>query len=93
MKLTPVRTSLNSSMGVRRLFSRGGQNFPGGKNIIFALKMLNNILFSFKKVEKHTILTPADAHDQQGSTSANFFLRYFAWCLNFNKNIDVSRCN
>ena len=25
------------SMGVRRLFSRGGQNFPGGgKNILFA---------------------------------------------------------
>jgi len=44
-------------MGVRRLFSRGGQNFPeGGKNILFALKMPKNILFSFKKVEKHTIL-------------------------------------
>ncbi len=46
-------------MGVRRLFSRGGQNFPGGaggKNILFALRMPKNILFSFKKVKKHTIL-------------------------------------
>jgi len=33
-------------MGVVRLFSRGGQNFPGGsgKNIQFALKMPQNIL-------------------------------------------------
>jgi len=39
-------------MGVRRLFSRGGQNFPvGGKNILFALKMPKNIIFSTKKVE------------------------------------------
>jgi len=38
--------------------ARGGQNFPGGrgKNILFALKMPQNILFSFKKVKKHTIL-------------------------------------
>jgi hypothetical protein len=44
-------------MGVRRLFSRGGQNFLGqGKNILFPQKMLKNILFSFKKVKKHTIL-------------------------------------
>jgi len=44
-------------MGVRRLFSRGGQNFPGGgKNILFALKTPKNILFSPKKVKKHTIL-------------------------------------
>jgi len=37
-------------MGVRRLFSRRGQ-----KNTI-RLKMLKNLLFSFKKVEKHPIL-------------------------------------
>jgi len=44
-------------MGVRRLFSRGGKNFPGGdKNILFAKKMPKNMLFSFKKVKKHTIL-------------------------------------
>jgi len=45
-------------MGVRRLFSRGGQNFPGGggKNILFALKTPKNILFSSKKSQKHTIL-------------------------------------
>jgi len=30
----------------------GGQNFPGGINFLFALKMLKNILFSFKKVKK-----------------------------------------
>ena len=55
-------------MGVRRLFSRGGKNFPGGagggKNIQFALKMPKNILFSTKKVEKHTILS------SQGGASA-----------------------
>jgi len=69
-------------MGVRKLFSREGQNFQGGgKNILFALKMLKNILFSFKKVEKHTILasqegpggncpllpSPADAHDSNNT--------------------------
>jgi len=36
---------------MRAKFSRGG-----GKNILFALKMPKNILFSFKKVKKHTIL-------------------------------------
>jgi len=48
--------------------------FPGeGKNILFALKNAKNIPFSFKKVEKQTILAgqggqepplalPADAH-------------------------------
>jgi len=53
-------------MGVRRLFSRGGQNFPGGGDKTY--------YFSSKKVEKHTILagrgegkgpllpTPSDAH-------------------------------
>jgi len=30
-------------MGVRRLFSRGGRNFPGGgKNILFASKSLKH---------------------------------------------------
>jgi len=43
-------------MGVRRLFSRGGQNFPGGQKHTIGLKMPENILFSFKKVKKHTIL-------------------------------------
>jgi len=44
-----------------------------GVRILFALKMFKNILFSFKKVKKHTILVgqggqvpplalPADAH-------------------------------
>jgi len=42
--------SFYHGMGVRRLFSRGGQNFPGGgKNILFALKTPKNILFSSKK--------------------------------------------
>jgi len=63
-------------MGVRRLFSRGGQNFPGGsKNILFAYKMPENIQFSFKKVKKTyyfgqprgggqcpLLPSPADAH-------------------------------
>jgi len=35
----------------RAKFFRGG----GGKNVLFP-KKLKNILFSFKKVEKHTIL-------------------------------------
>ncbi len=47
-------------MGVRRLFSKGGQNFTegarGDKNILIVLKMPKNILLSFKKVENHTIL-------------------------------------
>jgi len=37
-------------MGVRRLFSRGGQNFPGEPK-----KCLKHTLF-FQKVKKHTIL-------------------------------------
>ncbi len=60
-------------MGVHRLFSKGGQNFPGGaggqKHTIclnaLMLKMPKNILFSFKKVEKHTIL------DGQGGGGAS----------------------
>jgi len=35
-------------MGVRRLFSRGGQKFAGGQKHIICLKM-PYILFSFKK--------------------------------------------
>jgi hypothetical protein len=47
-------------MGVRRLFSRGGggQNFPGErghKHNNNSLKMSEKILFSHKKVERHTI--------------------------------------
>jgi len=42
----------------RAKFSRGG------KNILFAFKILKNILFSLKKVEKHTILA------SQGGASA-----------------------
>jgi len=40
-------------MGVRRLFCRGGQKFSRGAKTYYLPK---NILFSFKKVEKHTIL-------------------------------------
>jgi len=39
-------------MGVRRLFSRGGQNFSGGvgqKHTLCLKKIPKNILFSFKK--------------------------------------------
>jgi len=44
-------------MGVRRLFSRGGQNFPGGaKTYYLPKKTPKNILFSSKKSQKHTIL-------------------------------------
>jgi len=44
-------------MGVRRLFSRGGQNIPGGaKTYYLPKKTLKNILFSPKIVKKHTIL-------------------------------------
>jgi len=39
-------------MGVRRLFSRGEQNFPGGENILFALKTPKYILFFSKKSQK-----------------------------------------
>jgi len=51
-------------MGVRRLFPSGGQNFPvgaggGGKNILFALKMFKNILFSFKKKSKNILFCAA----------------------------------
>ncbi len=35
-------------------FQGKGKIFQGGKNKLFALKMLKNILYSFKKVEKHT---------------------------------------
>jgi hypothetical protein len=62
------------TMGVRRLFSRGGQKhticLKNGQNILFST------LFSFKKVENHNILggqggggkcplmpSPAGAHD------------------------------
>ena len=65
-------------MCVVRLFSRGGQNFPGGgggKNILFAQKTLKKILFYSKKCKnilfgsarggggKGPLLpSPADAH-------------------------------
>jgi len=51
-----------SSMGIRRLFSRGGQNFPGGGAKTYYLpkktlkKTPKNILFFSKKSQKHTIL-------------------------------------
>jgi len=38
-------------MGIRRLFSRVGQNFPGGQNILFAQKHLKDTIF-LKKVQK-----------------------------------------
>ncbi len=68
--------SPKTNMGVRRLFSRGGQNFPGGSGVgekTFSLP--KNTLFSFKKSQKHTIQagqgggkcpllpSPADAHE------------------------------
>jgi len=65
-------------MSVRRLFSRGGQNFPegaggGGKTILFAQKHLKSYYFPQKSAKKHTIFvgqggkgpllpTIADAH-------------------------------
>jgi len=64
-------------MGVRRLFSRGGQNFPGeggAKTYYLPKRHLETYYFPLKKVKKHTILagqggqgpllsSPADAHD------------------------------
>jgi len=45
------------NMGVRRLFSRGGQNFPGGpKTHYLPKKTPKNILFFSKKSQKHTNL-------------------------------------
>ena len=65
-------------MGVRGLFLRGGQNFPGGgqkHTTVFAFKTPKKMQFFFKKFEKHSILArhvrevkgpllpfPADAH-------------------------------
>ena len=44
-------------MGVRRLFSRGGQTIPGGgKNILFAYNAPKKMLFSSKKSINPTIL-------------------------------------
>jgi hypothetical protein len=43
-------------MGVRRLFPGEGKFSRDGKNILFALKKLKVILFSFKKIDKHTFL-------------------------------------
>jgi len=45
-------------MGVRRLFSRGGQIFQGGKNILFVLKMPKTCYFLFKK-SKNILFRPA----------------------------------
>jgi len=43
--------------GRQETFFQGRAKFSrGGKNIQFALKMPRNIPFSFKEVEKHTIL-------------------------------------
>ncbi len=47
-------------MGVRRLFSRGGQNFPGGgQKHTICLKIPKNILFSSKKKSKNILFWPA----------------------------------
>jgi len=48
-------------MSVRRLFSRGGQNFPGrgaggGQKHTICLKSTKKVLFFSKKVKKTTIL-------------------------------------
>jgi len=43
------------SMGVSILFSRGGQNFPGGQKHTICIKNTKNILFSSKS-QKNTIL-------------------------------------
>jgi len=40
------------SMGVSILFSRGGQNFPGGQKHTICIKNTKNILFSSKKPKK-----------------------------------------
>jgi len=63
------------AMGVRRLFSRGGQNFPGGeaktyylpkkylKTYYFPLKKFKNILFWLARGGQGPLLpSPADAH-------------------------------
>ena len=44
-------------MGVRRLFSRGGQNLPGeGKTYYLPKKHQKRYYFSKKKVKKHTTI-------------------------------------
>jgi len=58
MKINAI--GLPPSMGARRLFS-------GGREAKFALKMRKNILFSFKKVNKHTILAGQVAGTEKGS--------------------------
>jgi len=43
-------------MGVRRLFSRGGQNFPGGVKHTICLKITQkDTIFLEKSKKKHTI--------------------------------------
>jgi len=66
--------SLLVSMGVRRLFSRGGQNFPGGaKTYYLPKKHLKTYYFPLKKsktyyfgrpggVKGPLLPSPADAH-------------------------------
>jgi len=44
-------------MGVRRLFSRGGQNFPGGAKTYYLPKNAKiHTIFFQKSQKKHTIL-------------------------------------
>jgi hypothetical protein len=65
---------LPTAMGVRRLFYKGGQNFPGGaswggpggKNIMFVLKMPKTYYFISKK-SKNILFGPAKwARGQEG---------------------------
>ena len=53
------------TMGVRRLFSRGGQNFPGGaKTYYLPKKHPKRYYFGRPRGGKGTVLpSPADAHD------------------------------
>jgi len=51
-----------------------------GKNILLALEMSKNILFSLKKVEKHTIL----AGQEGGGQVPSLFLPCGRPCLQFN---------
>jgi len=54
-KKVPTLLALNSSLLTKR-HGRPQTFFQGGgKNILLAQKMPENILFSFKKVKKHTI--------------------------------------
>jgi len=59
-------------MGVRRLFSRGGQNFPGGaKTYYLPLKHLKTYFGRPGGGKGPLLPSPADAHDIEYSASNN----------------------